>query len=173
MASGARLVRPTTPHIVYTPKPHHTHHPPRHTEKELNQSSEALVRSLATYEKAFAEIRKVTGLKDIKALVARFQSVEDENFSLFNYVSQVNNDIEVLAEEMIGVQRKVDTIKVDAVGTLSQTNGELKKLEVGAACLRACLHACLHVPEGCVDACSTHPWMLMDAPRPPHPERTP
>ncbi|KAJ3057209.1 Coiled-coil domain-containing protein 63 [Rhizophlyctis rosea] len=78
-------------------------------------SQELLTDSLETYETAFEEIRKVTGISDINELVKRFKAVEDQNFSLFNYVNEINNDIEKLAEEIVEVQRKIDGMVVEGV----------------------------------------------------------
>ncbi|KAJ1340425.1 hypothetical protein BSLG_004944 [Batrachochytrium salamandrivorans] len=53
-----------------------------------SSSQENLLVPLDTYENAFAEIRKVTGISNTGELVQRFKSLEDQNFSLFNYVNE-------------------------------------------------------------------------------------
>ncbi|KAJ3411808.1 hypothetical protein HDV05_001707 [Chytridiales sp. JEL 0842] len=92
-------------------------------------SQEALSESLETYEKAFAEIRKVTGTQDIKELVQRFKAVEDQNFSLFNYVNEVNNEIEKMAEEIVDIQTKIDGMKIENVAAEEEMKMKMKKLE--------------------------------------------
>jgi hypothetical protein len=85
---------------------------------------------LDTYEKAFAEIRKVTGTHDIGELVQRFKAVEDQNFSLFNYVNEVNNEIEKLAEEIVDVQRNIDAMKIESVAADEEMKRTMRTLEV-------------------------------------------
>ncbi|KAJ3295035.1 Coiled-coil domain-containing protein 63 [Borealophlyctis nickersoniae] len=92
-------------------------------------SQDTLAESLETYEKAFAQIREVTGTPDIGELVARFKAVEDQNFSLFNYVNEVNNDIEKMAEEIVEVQRKIDALTVEGVRQEEERRVEMKELE--------------------------------------------
>jgi hypothetical protein len=86
--------------------------------------------SLDTYENAFSKIRKVTGISDIGELVERFKAVEDKNFSLFNYVNEINNEIESHAEEAINYQRKSDDLKIDSVTAEEERKTQLKSLEV-------------------------------------------
>ena len=45
------------------------------------------------YEEAFARIQQATGITDIDELVATFIEAEDDNFSLFNYVNELNNEV--------------------------------------------------------------------------------
>ncbi|KAI9101371.1 hypothetical protein DFS34DRAFT_468416 [Phlyctochytrium arcticum] len=92
-------------------------------------SQETLIDSLESYDTAFALIQKETGVSSIKDLVRRMKTVEDENFSLFNYVNEVNNDIEQLAEEIVEIQRKIDSMKVGHVKEEESMNKVLKGLE--------------------------------------------
>ena len=56
--------------------------------------------SLQSYEEAFQTIKEATGIEDIDLLVAKFIEVEDKNFALFNYVNELNNEIELLQEQI-------------------------------------------------------------------------
>ncbi|KAJ3065393.1 Coiled-coil domain-containing protein 63, partial [Rhizoclosmatium hyalinum] len=94
------------------------------------QSQDDVSESLDTYEKAFAEIRKVTGTQDIGELVQRFKAVEDQNFSLFNYVNEINNEIEKMAEEIVHVQRRIDGLKVEMVAAEEETKRIMRGLEL-------------------------------------------
>lgn len=85
---------------------------------------------LETYENAFSEIRKVTGISDIGELVERFIAVEDQNFSLFNYVNEINNEIELHAEEVVELQSKLNSMKVEAVAVDEERKKKLAVLEV-------------------------------------------
>ncbi|KAI8914406.1 hypothetical protein EDD86DRAFT_199272 [Gorgonomyces haynaldii] len=99
-------------------------------EAQSNGNTEEKVTvSLETYEAAFSKIRKVTGISDIGELVERFKAVEDQNFSLFNYVNEVNNEIELLAEEIVEYQRKINQLKIEAVEIEEKRQEEIKELE--------------------------------------------
>ena len=89
-----------------------------------------MTESLETYEKAFEDIRKVTQIKDIGELVQKFKEVEDQNFSLFNFVNEVNNDIEIEAEGIVSVQRKIDHLKVEGIEAEEKRKVTMKVLEV-------------------------------------------
>jgi hypothetical protein len=43
-----------------------------------------------SYGEAFAKIQEATGITDIDELVTTFINAEDQNFSLFNYVNELN-----------------------------------------------------------------------------------
>ena len=45
-----------------------------------------------SYEDAFNKIQQATGISDIDELVATFVNAEDKNFSLFNYVNELNQE---------------------------------------------------------------------------------
>ena len=55
---------------------------------------------LQSYEAAFQTIKEATGIEDIDLLVTKFIEVEDKNFALFNYVNELNNEIELLQEQI-------------------------------------------------------------------------
>ena len=46
------------------------------------------------------------GMKDIDAIVERFMEAEDANFSLFNYVNEVNAEVEKLEEQIADIKVK-------------------------------------------------------------------
>ncbi|TPX72829.1 hypothetical protein SpCBS45565_g00298 [Spizellomyces sp. 'palustris'] len=92
-------------------------------------SQDTLTDSLESYEKSFSQIQSKTGVSSIKDLVKRMKTVEDENFSLFNYVNEVNNDMEQLAEEIIEIQKRMDALRVGNVVEEERMEGVLKGLE--------------------------------------------
>ena len=93
-------------------------------------STEGLAESLESYEKAFENIRKVTNITDIGELVQKFKEVEDQNFSLFNFVNEINNEIEMEAEGIVSVQRKIDGLKIENIEAEQKRAGVMKGLEV-------------------------------------------
>ena len=52
------------------------------------------------FEEAFNKIKASTGIADIDELVRTFIKNEEHNFSLFNYVTEQNNEIEKFQEQI-------------------------------------------------------------------------
>lgn len=48
------------------------------------------------YAESVAKIQEVTGLTDIQEIISKFLEAEEQNFSLFNYVNDINTEIERL-----------------------------------------------------------------------------
>lgn len=67
---------------------------------------------MQSYEEAFQTIKEATGIEDIDLLVAKFIEVEDKNFALFNYVNELNNEIELLQEQINEVSYLVQLFAV-------------------------------------------------------------
>merc|ERR1712196_665048 len=68
-----------------------------------------LLRSLErvqNFEEAFNKIKAATGITDINELVNTFIANEDQNFSLFNYVNEQNNEIEKLEEQISALKEE-------------------------------------------------------------------
>jgi coiled-coil domain-containing protein 63/114 len=63
-------------------------------------SVQASLEKVQNFEEAFNKIKAATGITDINELVNTFIANEDQNFSLFNYVNEQNNEIEKLEEQM-------------------------------------------------------------------------
>ncbi len=47
-------------------------------------------------------------MKDIDAIVERFMEAEDANFSLFNYVNEVNAEVEKLEEQIAEIKVRTE-----------------------------------------------------------------
>ena len=63
------------------------------------------VERIQNFEEAFNRIKAATGVNDIEELVRTFIKNEDQNFSLFNYVNEQQNEIEKLEEQLQVRQR--------------------------------------------------------------------
>jgi hypothetical protein len=48
------------------------------------------------YAQSIAKIQEVTGLTDIQEIINKFLEAEEQNFSLFNYMNEINMEIERL-----------------------------------------------------------------------------
>jgi coiled-coil domain-containing protein 63/114 len=85
---------------------------------------------LEEYEKAFSEIRKVTGIDDVQELVQQFIAIEDQNFSLFNYVNEINNEIELHTENITELEKSLNDKHAEAVKQEQERNAKVALLEV-------------------------------------------
>jgi hypothetical protein len=86
--------------------------------------------SVESYQKAFEEIRQVTQINDISDLVQKFKEVEDQNFSLFNFVNEINNEVEMEAENIVSIQHKIDSLKIEHMVEEQKKGEKMKVAEV-------------------------------------------
>eukprot|EP01135_Chromosphaera_perkinsii_P002361 Nk52_evm15s222 gene=Nk52_evmTU15s222 len=95
-------------------------------DKPTSQGPTEIVQS---YDEAFAKIKEATGIDDIDKLVEKFIEVEDQNFSLFNYVNELNNEIEKLQEQISEVKLDIEKFRGQGVNMDNQRKKILKELE--------------------------------------------
>lgn len=60
------------------------------------------------YTQAFEKIQQATGIEDIDHLVNTFITAEDQNYTLFNYVNEVNQEIEKLEDQITAIKAETD-----------------------------------------------------------------
>merc|ERR1719381_263241 len=82
-----------------------------------------------TDEEAFRRIREVKGDEDIDTLVSNFIKTEDENFALFNYVNELNNDVEIVAEQIENIQSDIDQFRAEAATMDQERQNVMDDLE--------------------------------------------
>ena len=82
-----------------------------------------------SYEEAFERIKQATGISEIDELVSTFIQAEEQNFSLFNYVNELNNEIEKLEEQIADIKSEIEKYKGQGVNTENQRKKILKDLE--------------------------------------------
>jgi len=85
--------------------------------------------TIESYEAAFEKIKKTTGIEDIDLLVDIFIEVEDKNFALFNYVNELNNDIEMQQEGKSGIKDDIEQFKSQSAGLEQERKRVLRDLE--------------------------------------------
>ncbi|KAJ1504263.1 Coiled-coil domain-containing protein 63 [Coelomomyces lativittatus] len=102
----------------------------------VGSSQDMLSESMSSYEKVLNHVQEVTGVRSLDELVQRFKDVEDHNFSLFNYVNQVNNEVEKVAEEIQSIQKHMSNIvkennqaQVESAKKLGILENELKETQ--------------------------------------------
>lgn len=84
---------------------------------------------IQSYEEAFNRIQEATGIQDIDELVDKFIQAEDKNFSLFNYVNELNAEIEKLESQIGNVKAEIEKYKGQGVNTDNQRKKILRDLE--------------------------------------------
>ncbi|XP_068450833.1 coiled-coil domain-containing protein 114 isoform X2 [Clinocottus analis] len=68
--------------------------------------------SLDALEEVFERIQTVTGEDNLDMLVTRFIQVEDQNFALFNFVNEQNNEAEALRDYINKTQAEIQQFRV-------------------------------------------------------------
>uniref|UniRef100_A0A7S1XQU7 ODAD1 central coiled coil region domain-containing protein n=1 Tax=Phaeomonas parva TaxID=124430 RepID=A0A7S1XQU7_9STRA len=81
---------------------------------------------IETYEESFQELKRVSGIDDIERLVDIFIKNEEETFSLFNYIQQVNQDIEKELEVRAKTEQQIKKYQDDQ-GEEEQQRAEVIK----------------------------------------------
>jgi hypothetical protein len=69
------------------------------------------------------------GIQDIDELVAAFNAAEDANYTLFNYVNEVNTEVEALEDNIGRVRQEIDAY-VAQVGCRTTAGGAVSLIGV-------------------------------------------
>jgi coiled-coil domain-containing protein 63/114 len=85
--------------------------------------------SVEAYESRFKEIEQITGETDLDKLVERFILVENKNYALFNYVNELNNQVELLQEQINQINADMRQFEKQGVEMEEQRKQILKELE--------------------------------------------
>jgi len=85
--------------------------------------------TIGQYEEAFRRIREVKGDEDIDTLVMNFIKTEDENFALFNYVNELNNDVEITAEQIEDIKNDMDKFKMEEAAMKQERDNVMRELQ--------------------------------------------
>lgn len=84
---------------------------------------------VAMYGEAFEKIQTATGIQDIDELVTNFVDAEDKNFTLFNYINELNQEIEKLEEQIDTIKAEIEAYKAGGVLSDTMRKKELKDME--------------------------------------------
>jgi len=93
---------------------------------ENRQESQAAT-SLNQYKKAFEDVRKITGAEEAEELIDQFVKMEDKNFALFNYVNEVNNQLQKTEDEIKLLERDIGRSQADSKQLLFEKSGTIEK----------------------------------------------
>ena len=93
------------------------------------EAQKAALQKVQSYEEAFAKIQASTGISDIDELVSTFIEAEDKNFSLFNYVNELNSEVESLEDQIADIRKEIEKYKGQGQSTDNQKKRVLEDLE--------------------------------------------
>ncbi|CAF0873211.1 unnamed protein product [Brachionus calyciflorus] len=85
--------------------------------------------SVEAYEAKFKEIEHITGETDLDKLVERFIQVENKNYAIFNYVNELNNQVELLQEQIDQIKTDVRQFEKQGIEMEEQRKRILMELE--------------------------------------------
>ena len=80
------------------------------------------------YEEALNKIQEATGVYDINDIVTRFLEAEEQNFSLFNYVNDINSEIERLEHSITDMRNQIEKFRGMGMSTDTQRKKALRDL---------------------------------------------
>lgn len=86
---------------------------------------------IKTLEEAFQRIREAAGEDDVDFIVTNFIRRENENFALFQYVNEINDEVEQLHDEIYNMQAEIKQFEKDDIKNEGVRVQMLKDLEVG------------------------------------------
>ncbi|KAJ7384302.1 hypothetical protein OS493_022940 [Desmophyllum pertusum] len=99
------------------------------TVKKLETQLSGLKHEVNKFEDIFEQIKEATGIEDTDTLVESFIENEDQNFALFNYVNNMNTEIESLQDEIRYLKDEIELIKKEGVENDVRRKEILKELE--------------------------------------------
>lgn len=80
-------------------------------------NADQLGEKLREYMEAFDKIQAATGITETDELVSTFREVEDQNFSLFNFVNDLQSEIEHSEERIAKLQAEIERIERETTTT--------------------------------------------------------
>ena len=81
------------------------------------------------YAEAFEKIQKATGISDPDEIVKTFVEAEKHNYSLFNYVNELNNEMEKLEQQIKDIRGEIEQCRGQGVRTDDQRKQIVSDLE--------------------------------------------
>ena len=63
-----------------------------------------------TCESSWERIQEIAGDHDLDSMLEKFVEVERENFALFNFINEMNNQIEMQSEDIENLQKRYELV---------------------------------------------------------------
>ncbi|CAF3604620.1 unnamed protein product [Rotaria sp. Silwood1] len=101
----------------------------REAEANEKRRKEKEEHSVEAYESKFKQIQNINGEQDLDKLVDKFIEVEDKNFALFNYINELNNQIEMLQEQIADIKKEIRRFEAQGVELEDQRQKMLDQME--------------------------------------------
>ena len=97
--------------------------------KKYEAQLNGLQQETSKFEEIFDKIKEATGIEDTDTLVESFIENEDRNFALYNYVNNMNTEIENLKDDIRHLKDEIELIKKEGVDSDVHRKEILNELE--------------------------------------------
>lgn len=97
--------------------------------KKYEAQLNGLQQETSKFEEIFNKIKEATGIEDTDTLVESFIENEDRNFALYNYVNNMNTEIENLKDDIRRLKDEIELIKKEGVDSDVHRKEILNELE--------------------------------------------
>jgi len=84
---------------------------------------------IQSYEEMLVKVQESTGVSDVNEIVAKFREAEDQNFSLFNYVNDINSEIERLEHSISDMRNQIEKYRGQGMSSDTQRKKTIRDLE--------------------------------------------
>lgn len=82
-----------------------------------------------SYEESLQKIQDTLGIYDINEIVTRFLEAEEQNFSLFNYVNDINTEIERLEHSISDMRSQIEKFRGQGMSSDTQRKKTMRDLD--------------------------------------------
>lgn len=82
-----------------------------------------------SYEEQLLKIQDTFGVTDVNEIVNKFMEAEEQNFSLFNYVNDINSEIERLEHSISNMRNQIEKYKGQGMSTDTQLKKTVRDLD--------------------------------------------
>lgn len=90
---------------------------------------EQYMRNVRVIQDAFEQIREQTGIQSIEEIVTTFVKAEEQNYSLYNYVNRLNQDVDQLDETNKELTSEIDEYKRSLRMSEEDKQDEIRRLQ--------------------------------------------
>lgn len=80
------------------------------------------IRNVHIIEDAFTTIQQKTGIASIEEIVTTFIKADEQNYSLYNYVNQINSEIDMIEEQNKQIEEEIQ--RHEKLGELTEKEKE-------------------------------------------------
>lgn len=75
--------------------------------KEKKNLMDMYIRNVHVIEDAFQQIKQQTGISSIEEIVTTFIKADEQNYALYNYVNQLNSEIDLIEEQNKNIEAEI------------------------------------------------------------------